>query len=86
VEEGRSHLHVRRGRPAGGSTPTIINVKEQARSELDITLSQAISSVISDKRPTKCFLWDAAGTLQYQVKASFGDVQEDKETPEVWVN
>lgn len=27
---------------------------------------------------------DIAGTLQYQVEASFRDVQEWKETPEVW--
>ncbi len=29
---------------------------------------------------------DVTGTLQYQVKASFGDVQEYKEAPEVGVS
>ena len=71
VEEERSHLHVRRGRPAGGSTPTIIKVKEQARSELDITLSQAISSVISDKRQTKCFL--CLGNPQLSIRERIRD-------------
>ena len=57
VEEGRSHLHVRRGgRPVGGGVRTIVKTDEQVRSELDIALSQAISSVMSEKRPTKCFL------------------------------
>jgi hypothetical protein len=69
VEEGRSHLHIRRGRPAGGSAPIII--KEQARSELDITLSQAISSVISDKRPTKCFL--CLGNPQLSIRERIRD-------------
>jgi len=56
VEEGRSHLHVQRGRPAGSGIPTIIKAEEQARSELDVALSQAISSIMLDKTPTKCFL------------------------------
>ncbi|KAE9373871.1 hypothetical protein N431DRAFT_407568 [Stipitochalara longipes BDJ] len=56
VEEGKSHLHVRRGRPVGGGAFTIVKAQEQKRSELDIELSQAILSVMSDKRPTKCFL------------------------------
>jgi hypothetical protein len=30
--------------------------EEQARSELDVALSRAISSVMLDKRPTYCFL------------------------------
>jgi hypothetical protein len=56
VEEGRSHLHIRRGRPAGGGVPAIAKAEERARSEFDAALSQAISSVMSDKRPTYCFL------------------------------
>jgi hypothetical protein len=57
VEKGRSHLYIRHSRPAGGSIPTIVKAEEQARPELDVALSQAISSVISDKRPTKYFLY-----------------------------
>jgi hypothetical protein len=56
IEEGRSHLYIRCSRPIGGSIPTIVKAEEQARSALDIALSRVISSVISDKRPTKCFL------------------------------
>ena len=56
VEEGRSPLHARRGRPTGGCVSTIVKAEEQARSELDVALSQAISSVKLDKRPAKCFL------------------------------
>jgi Protein of unknown function (DUF3435) len=54
VEEGRPSPCILRGRPAGGDVPTIVKAKEQARSK--VALSQAISSVKSDKRPTICFL------------------------------
>jgi hypothetical protein len=71
VEEGRSHLHVRRGRPAGGGVPTIVKAEEQARSELDVALSQAVSSVMSDKRPTKCFL--CLGSPQLSIRERIRD-------------
>jgi hypothetical protein len=47
VEEGRSYGHVRRGRPAAGGIPTIVKAENQARSEFDVALSQAILSVMS---------------------------------------
>ncbi|KAF4634344.1 hypothetical protein G7Y89_g3764 [Cudoniella acicularis] len=42
--------------PVGGGVHTIVKAKEQARSELNVALSHVISSVMPDKRPTKCFL------------------------------
>ena len=71
VEEGRSHLHVRRGRPAGGGVPTVVGAEEQARPEFDVALSQAISSVMSDERPTKCFL--CLGNPQLSIRERIRD-------------
>jgi hypothetical protein len=71
VEEGRSYLHVRRGRPAAGGVPTIVKAEEQARSEFDVLPSQAILSVMSDKRPTKCFLY--LGNPQLSIRERIRD-------------
>ena len=71
VEEERSHLHVRRGRPAGGGVPTFIKAEEQARSERDVVLSKVILSVMSDRRLTKCFLY--LGNQQLAIREKIRD-------------
>jgi hypothetical protein len=71
VEEGRSSIHIRRGRPAGGGVPTIVKAEEHARCELDVALNRAISSVKLDKRPTKCFL--CLGNPQLSIRERIRD-------------
>jgi hypothetical protein len=71
VEEGRSSLHIRRGRPVGGGVPTIAKAEEHGRSEFDVALSRAITSVKLDKRPTKCFL--CLGNPQLSIRERIRD-------------
>jgi hypothetical protein len=56
VEEGQPCRRGRHGHPVKGDVPTVIKAAEPARSAADITLSQAISSIKTNKRPTICFL------------------------------
>lgn len=56
VEEGISSRRGRLGRQGGHDTLTVVKVEEPARSWSDKALSQAISSIKTDKRPTICFL------------------------------
>jgi len=56
VEEGTPYRRGPRGRPAKGDPPTVAKAAKLAPSESDIALNQAILSIKTDKRPTKCFL------------------------------
>ncbi|PQE05390.1 C2H2 finger domain-containing protein [Rutstroemia sp. NJR-2017a BBW] len=56
VEEGTPYRHGPRGRPAKSTVPVITKAAKLAPSASDITLSNAILSIKTDKRPTKCFL------------------------------
>jgi hypothetical protein len=56
VEEGTPYRRGPRGRPAKGDTPTAAMAAKLAPSALDIALSQAILSIKTNKRPSKCFL------------------------------
>jgi hypothetical protein len=69
VEEGTPYRHGPRGRPAKSTVPVITKAANLAPSASDITLSNAILSIKTDKRPTKCFLClgNPALTLQERV-------------------
>ncbi len=59
VEEGQPCGRGRRGRPPKGKTFSVVRAADQPHSAVNIALSQAISSVKTDKtdkRPTICFL------------------------------
>jgi hypothetical protein len=62
VEEGRSYRRGGCGRTVGGDVPAIAKAGKQARAEPDIVLRQAdllkeaISSVMIEERPDRCFL------------------------------
>lgn len=56
VEEGQPCSRRRHGRPRKGQTSPVVRAADQARSTANIALSQAISSIKTDKRPTICFL------------------------------
>jgi hypothetical protein len=53
------------------AVPTIVNAEEQARPEFDVALSQAILSMMSDERPTKCFL--CLGNPQLSIRERIRD-------------
>jgi hypothetical protein len=56
VEEGTSCRRGRPGRPVGGKVSRVVEAEEPALSWSDIALSQAISSIRTEKRPTIYFL------------------------------
>lgn len=58
------------GLPAA-APPAFIKAEEQARSERDFVLSQAILSVMSDKRPKKYFLY--LGNQQLAIRQKIRD-------------
>jgi hypothetical protein len=56
VEEGTPYRRGPHGRPAKGNAPPVAKAAKLVPSASDIALSQAILSIKTDKRPTKCFL------------------------------
>jgi hypothetical protein len=56
VEEGQPCCRSRRSWPLEGNVHLVVQAADLARSALDIALSQAISSIKTDKRLTICFL------------------------------
>jgi hypothetical protein len=52
VEEGPLSRRIQRGRPLKDESSPAIKAEEQ-----DVTLSQAIRSIKTEKRPTKCFVY-----------------------------
>jgi hypothetical protein len=51
VEEGPASRHIQRGPPLKDDSSLVVKVKKQ-----DVALSQAIRSIKTEKRPTKCFV------------------------------
>jgi hypothetical protein len=56
VEEGTSYRRGRQGRPVEDDVSMVVKVEEPVQCRSDITLSQAILSIRTDKRLTICFL------------------------------